>query len=410
MTFLKIAWRNLIKRPIHTAILMMAIIAGTFTLVLFLALSQGFFVLMVNTIVDSYMGHIQIHKKDYLLKRDVKMLVPHSEKILEVISKNPHITGCSPRIVCQGLVSSAEKTMSGIVYGIDPKKESTISDIQSKVTKGKILEADDIRGIFIGEALAEKLKVDIGEKVVVMAQDTGGEMNSALFRVRGMFKSGSKDFDKANSYITIKGAKQLLGIENNYHEIAIRLDKNENVPLIKSFLQEKLYNNDEIRNNGIVVESWKDLSPMLAQQIDMFEGVKYIWFFIIYTALAFGIINAFFMEIFDRIKEFGIMMSLGTSPFRIFLMLMLESLLLGLIGSALGIVISFVVINFILGNSISFGSGMEYMGISNDIPLIVTAKAAWGCFFWTAVAVVASTLYPAIRAAMFRPVEAMRHV
>ena len=410
MTFLKIAWRNLTKRPIHTGILSLAIATGTLTLVLFLALSEGFFVLMINTIVDNQMGHIQIHRKNYLLTKDVKMIIPETSKVLDAVKAAPHIKAFSPRVLCQGLVSSPEKTLSGTVYGIDPLMEGKVTITQGKLVKGEKLKSGDSKGIFVGETLAEKLKVDLGEKIVVMAQDANGEINGAAFRIRGMYRSGSKDFDRANLYIITEAANELLGVKKDFHEIAIRVDDDINIPAVQSFLKEKLTGSGNENLRQVQIQSWRELSPMLSDQMAMLKSFNIVWFLIIFGALSFGIINAFLMEIFERIREFGIMMSLGTSPGKIFLMLMYEALLLGLLGAGAGVLLSFILIDMILGSKISFGKGLEYMGISNDIPLIITAKTAWDCFIWTVIAVMVATVYPAVKAARFKPMEAMRHI
>jgi len=391
-------------------ILILAIATGMFSLVFYLAFADGFFKLMVDTIVDTSTGHIQIHKKNYLLNRDVKLVIPDTQEVLKTLDDTPNVKGYSPRVVCQGLISSPEESTSGIVYGINPTLEEKVTIIQSKLVKGEKLKADDERGVFIGVELARKLKVETGDKIVVMAQDITGKMSGAAFRVRGLFSSGSKAFDKSNLYITAEAARNLLGLKSEIHEIAIRLDGDEQKQEVQSILKNKLNNKDSGNKGKLRVETWNELMPVMSVMIEMFQSAKYIIFLMIYIAMAFGIANAFMMEIFDRIREFGIMMSLGTRPINIFFILLYEAVLLGLLGAVAGILLSFLVINVILGNKVYLGEGMQFMGLSSSIPIFMTSQALWQCFTGTLITVILAAMYPAAKAASFKPVEAMRHV
>lgn len=410
MTFWKIAWRNLKKRPIHTGILMLAIATGVFSLIIYLAFIDGFTHLMINTVIDTSVGHIQIHRKNFLLKRDVKMVIPDTAEVVEKVRNTSGIKAYSPRIRCQCLISSPEKSISGSLYGINPELEDGVTIIQEKIIRGEKLKKGDKRGIFISEELAEKLKVDIADKVVVMAQDVHGDMNGAAYRVRGTFKTSSKDFDTANVFITHSAASDLLGVRDNVHEIAIKLQNSKQLEEAVNNLKNELHATNE--NNGAIlrVKTWKELEPGLAAHVEWAGSMNFIMFITIYIALAFGIVNAFMMEIFDRIKEFGIMTALGTRPGQVFRILLYESILLGVLGSIAGVIMSFLIVDLILNNSFYLGEGMEYMGLAESIPLFITTRAVIKCFFGTTLAVILATLYPAAKAASFRPVEALRYV
>lgn len=166
------------------------------------------------------------------------------------------------------------------------------------------------------------------------------------------------------------------------------------------------------KKNEIIVQTWKELAPIQAQQLEISRNYNYFIFIIVYLALAFGIINAFMMEIFERIKELGIMMSLGTKPFNIFLTIIYESIILGVLGSLIGTLLSFIFINGLLHgrlNISAFAGGMHFLGLDSILPLIITKDTVVKSFFGTIIAVICAAIYPAIRAASFKPVEALRH-
>lgn len=405
MITLTLAWRNLFKRNRQSLILLMAISIGLAGLIFLQAMMDGFYDLMIRSVVDTSMGYIQVHEKDYLLKQDIKQAITDVDQVTDKISRVPHVKGVSPRVLVNGFFSSPESSNYGRLYGVNPLLEDTVTVINGKLVNGKNLEKDDMYGAFIGQALADKLKLDIDDKIVIQSKDVTGNVSGSAFRVRGTFRTPSKDFDKTNVYITLDAARKMLGLKNEVQEIAVRVDAQKNVNKAAQGIITAL------NNPGLEVKTWQQLDPLLTQEIEMSNQFSAIFYLIVFVALAFGIINAYLMEIFDRIKEFGIMMSLGVKPSGIFAVLMVESVLLAVAGAVLGSLLGIVLVNVILNNQLNLGEigkGMEYMGLSRIIPLIVTKQALLLCSASTMIAVILSTVYPAIRASLFKPVEAIR--
>lgn len=407
MTYFVIAWRNLIKNGRRTAILMMAIAVGLFCNLFFAAVIDGFYVKMVDNAVDATLGHLQINQKDFRLRQDAKYVIPEPEKIIALVKKLPHLVGYTPRVVCQGIVASPDTSQFVQIYGIDQKMEESVCVTVRNISQGKPVMPDDRDGILLGQALADKLKVGLDDKVVVMVRNVKGEMEGAALRVRGIFKGQTRDLEKAQLYISIKRAQQLLGIDGKIHQVAIRLEKTNYIADTVTTLSR------EINDGEVAVEAWWHIVPLLKQEIDMSWVSALIMYIIVFSALAFGIVNSFLMEIFERIKEFGIMMALGTRPQNIFIMLIYESILLGIGGCIVGVIMSFIIMKIFMGGQLdmtNFAEGLEYYGFSAIIPLLVSPKAFLEITGGIILTVVLATLYPAIRAATFRPVEAMHHV
>jgi len=210
--FAAIAWRNLWKRKRLTAILTLGIAAGVFSLLLYFAMLDGFLAMMVDTAVDTTLGHIQLHEKSYLAKKDVNALLPDSAALVRSLASLPNIAGVSPRVCAQGLASSARGSGSVAFCGMDPEKERRVTGLQGLLVKGEPLAPGDDEGIMIGRELAKKLRIDTGSKLVIMVRDAAGEMTGRAYRVRGLFTTVSSDFDKTAVFVSRRSACTLLGL------------------------------------------------------------------------------------------------------------------------------------------------------------------------------------------------------
>jgi ABC-type lipoprotein release transport system permease subunit len=407
MTFMRIAWRNLWKRKRLTLILLMGIATGVFTLLFHKAFVEGFFVLMVDSAVDMSIGHVQVHHRDYLLRKEPALVIPEGVALAERMRRIPDVRALSPRVVCQGLVSSADSSAFVTVWGVEPGAETSVTRVHEYLTDGSYLQAGDRDGAFIGKDLADKLKVRLGEKIVVMVRNAAGEMSGGAFRVRGLYHTASGQFDKMNIYITAGAARGLLDVrEGAVHEIAMRLTGEKAIPGVLAAAR-------SLAGRDTAVRPWQELAPVVSETIDLSRRYLYIEFLLVFTAVAFGIVNAFSAEIFERMREFGIMMALGTRPSRIFLTLLWEAFFLGLFGSVLGSSICIGFVTLVLRNRIDYGvfsKALQFMGLPSVQPLIIIAGDVLTCVVGGVITVVVATLAPAIRAARFKPVEAIHHV
>ena len=432
-TFTRIAWRNLAKRPKRTAILVLAIGIGLFGVILFQVLLDGFMVMMVDTVVDTTMGHIQIHHPEYRLEQESSLVVANNELVRKTLTRHG-IKAFSPRVVSRCLVSSARAAVASQFYGVDSKLESQVTDINERIVEGKLPGRGDKRGVCIGRALARKLKVNLGDKIVIMARDLEGEMGGAALRVCGLFKAHSEGVEKAVVYMSEECSRDILALApGKYHEYAIRLDKAKELDKIANELRSAFaaaeqtsslpqadssleasssQKADSSKKSKWAVETWAELEPVIKQQIDLSWVSTTIMFGVVFIALSFGILNAFMMEIFERIHEFGVMMSLGTRPFAVFRTLIYEGLFVGLLGGVVGTTFAIFFNEVVLQNELDltrWASGMKHFNFASKVPMYLTPTTVLMCVSATITVCLVATLYPALRAAWFRPVEALRH-
>ncbi len=403
---LKIAIRNLLRNKRRTIIIASSIIVGVIALIFNDGFMNGMLNQMLFNQVRINVSHIQIHKSGFQKDKTIKLLIDNPTVVESKLKKIKTIKAISKRIKAFGLVSSSSNSAGIIFNAINPAEEKKVSVISKSIKRGKFLSAKK-HDILIGENLAEKLEVDLGEKIVLMTNRPDGKISSELFRVCGIFQTPSTNFDKSTVFINLSTAQNMLEIGNKISEFAIILNENISVEKVKSQIISML-NNDMFE-----VLSYNELLPFLVMQLDMYDQMMWIITFIIGLALAFGIVNTMLMAVYERVNEIGVLMSIGMKNSKIFSMILLEAAALGVISTIVGLLIGLILHFTFLSSGInlsSFASSLEAFGIGAIIYPDLSLSGTLSFLIFIPFVSVIGAIYPAYKAIKLKPVEAIRYV
>ncbi|MDX1429391.1 MAG: FtsX-like permease family protein, partial [Rhodothermales bacterium] len=313
-----------------------------------------------------------------------------------------------PQVYSPGMVNSSEQAAGVRIVGVEPIAETQISSIPASIVDGSYLSADAVDEIVIGQAQAERLNVRVGEKVVVMLSDLDNEVSAGAFRVRGLFRANSSEFEKLMAFVHIDQARELLGYDAiHVSTVSIHLDRGVELETAAGAVREAV--------DGLPVEvlTWRDRSPILVLMRESYDIASYILVVVLFSAISFSIINSFLMVIFERIREIGIMSANGLRPRQIRLMLYLEAAFIVVLGMAAGGVLSAALIYVWAQNGLdlsAFAEGVRSFGIGTVVyPFVDWGHILNGVLLIFGM-VLLSVLYPAFRASRFRAVEAINYV
>jgi len=402
---LKIAWRNIWRNKRRSLIVLSSVIVGVIAAILVDGLSNGMLEQMLFNQINSNVSHIQIHKKGFYDNKTVQNYIPDYKKAVQAVKNNPSVKYYSERVITFGLLSSASNSSGVYINGINPEQEQNVTDISKSIVEGSYLRGEG-RDIVIGKSLAEKLGVGIGGKVVAMSNTPDGSVGSDVFRVKGIYETFSSEFDRINIYIPIGKAQQMLDIGANVHEIAIITTDYEQAGKVRNEIASKL-------DGGYEVLSYIDLLPMLILQMDFYKETMIIFNLIIGLALIFGIINVMLMSVLERIREFGVLMSIGMKNSKLFTMIITESFIIGLIGTVLGIGLG-LLIQWPLSNTglnlSMFAESLKSFGVGAIIYPETTVENLTSLIIMIPLIAVIAAVYPAIKAIKLEPVYAIRYV
>ena len=404
----KMAWRNIWRNPRRTFLTVCAITFATVLLVFMLSFQFGSYETMINTSVKISTGHLQIQAAAYQEKKSIRFVIPKPQTIARVIDQIPQVAAYSFRGQAFCLISSADRTYGVVVTGVDPRKEARVSRLKQLVREGDFLAENDRNQAVVGKLLAKNLRAKVGDELTLLGQGRDGSIAATVVSVKGIFSSGIDDFDRAALQIPLTTFQDTFSMSQSVHEIVMIGKSLSDADGIKTKLQTALSALDGRKK--LKVLDWQELMPGLRQAIEMDLISGLIFYGLLIVVVAFSILNTFLMAVFERTKEFGVMMAIGTTPRRLTKILLVESMTITLIGIIAGIGIGIAVTAIFQAHGIDFSGGSELLsqfGITGRMyPKLSFLSVTIGPFmvlFFTFFA----ALYPALKIRRLRPVEAM---
>ena len=407
----KIAGRNLFRYKRRTLLTLGLIALGVVFVLVFISVTGSFKTMMIGQITDSFVGHIQIHRKGYLASIDTLPVTLNlksmaAKKAERALQETADIEAYSPRIKFGGMFSNFVETSNIRLNGIFPEKEmSTVPLFPSRIKEGgKTIEKGEI---LVPELLARGMKVKVGDTVVVIATNKDGSVNGKQFSVAGLIESATGPGGR-DGYIHIEDAMEVLRMdEMEISEIAVRVQNFSRLHLVFNSLNGMLSKEKNKMGKPIFeVHTWEKLSPFynIARMIDVMT--LFIKLMLI-AIVMISIMNVMIMAVYERVREIGTMAAIGTLPGKILSLFVVEGFGLGVFGAIGGSLIGSAVIYIINLSNITFDfgrqKGMILSAGINPVDLLMISGIV------IIVSILAS-LQPAVKASRMDPIRALGHV
>ena len=402
---LKLAWRNVWRNRLRSLVIMLAIIVGVAASIFLLSFMIGMVRSYINNTIQNEISHIQIHDKSYKEDYEVKYFFTDVDKKITAIQSQENVEAVTSRSIANGIISSAKASRGVFIRGVDPIRELSVTHLDEKIIEGEFLSEAKKNPIVISKRLAEKLKLKLRKKLVLRFQDVNGEIVDGAFRIIGIFKTDKNMFDDGNVFVRQKDLNKLLSISEGAHEMAVFLKSETQLQKDSTAIQAVAPN--------LLVETFEQISPDVRLFREQIKISSTFIMFIIMLALIFGIINTMLMAVLECYRELGMLMAVGMNKAKIFVMILLETLLIGLISAPIGMLIGYLLVLMTRRSGIdlsAYSDGMAEFGMSS----MVYPSLESGVYWQLAVAVLLTTvlgaLYPAYKAIKLKPVEAIRKI
>ncbi|MDQ7000816.1 MAG: ABC transporter permease [Mariprofundus sp.] len=405
--YLKLGWRNLCLHPLRTILTAAALAIGIAALTFLSAMDDGWMQQIKTNFALTMTGHIQIHAEGFEDSRKLAQRITDPQAVTESISQISGIQTMARRVRVSGLASSAGANAGAFIYGVEAEAEQRLSRLATFISAGDWLPAGDQRAAVLGDGLAERLGIGIGDKLVLMAAVPGGDIASEVFRVRGLIHSGVMDVDDMSVIVPLTTAQQWLGIGQAVTDIVIRADSFDRVTPLAGDLKAAL------AGQGMEVLRWFDIDPMAQQWADFADAYTWVVLLIVIIVVLAEVLNTMLMSMHERVREFGLMSALGVTPPQVFAMVVWETVILVFIGGLSG---------FMIGGGLSlwygeygidlsqFAIAFSFMYMDPVIHPLLQADSVLRILGAALFGAIIAGLIPAWKASRLEPASALREL
>jgi putative ABC transport system permease protein len=406
--FLLLAFRNVFRNRRRTVLTLLMVGGGVAGLIL----AGGYFAFMIHGLRESTirngLGHIQIFTAEHFRRDEVRVLdtgVDDWQHVAQIVNTVPHVRGVAPRIEFYGMVSNGQKSSVFMGSAVDPDAERSLG-FDTNIVSGRNLSGKpghDVEAL-IGSGLAKSMNVKVGDGLTLLAVTSDGALNGVDVEIAGIVQTGVAEMDARYLRITLSSAQRLLQ-SNRVTNLVVGLDTTDDTDAAAAALEPRL--------NGLpqqmVLKKWIELATYYKQVRVLFNGIFLFMGIIVFFMVLMSSVNTLLMAMFERTREVGTMLAMGTPRRWVVALFMCEAALLGVLGAGLG-----ALGGHLMGALLNV-SGLHLPpppGYTTSISFRVLHEAGTtiGSVILVIVSLVIASILPAIRASRLQIVEALAHV
>lgn len=404
---LRLAWRNLFRHRVRTALTLLGVVLGLALVQTYHNFTSGVYAYMVDCGVRAGSGHLTVYRRGYLA-RPTAELTYAPEPWRADIAALPGVKAVLPRVHLAGLAQSSRESRNIRLVGADLPAEGPLNPYLRRIDPERLRTAQP-GDAFVGAVLLRELRLRLGSRFVVTVQSSDGEMVSELFHVRGIVQSGIREVDGALVVAPWAQVAALAGHPGTVHELAVLLEGTERAATVLPAMERLLP-----PAAGLEAVSWERAMPNLHDAIRWdYVSVQFLSV-IVLAIVTIGVVNSLLMSVMERMREFGLLRALGVSRGRLCLMVVTEGLLFGALAVVLGTAVGALATAYLVRHGFDLRpfipKNLEFGGVLFSALLHARWDPRWMAqsAAYIGLLCVAASLYPGLKASRAQPVETLR--
>jgi ABC-type lipoprotein release transport system permease subunit len=405
---MRMAWRNLWRNRRRTGLALSAIGLSVMLVLAYTSILRAYGEWIVETITGPMLGHVQAHapqwRKDRLMDRTIRGV----DAQLAELRRDADVSSATARVYAPALAARGVEGFAVMVMGIDSRAESGPARLLPDA--GEPLQEHEA---YIGSQLAELMNVRAGDEVAVVGQGVDGSLANDLFTVRSLVTTSVDLVNRQGILIPLSAAQTLFAMPDEAHEIVIHARH----PETASALSRRIAGAPAFA--GTEVLDWRTLAPEMVALVRITDLSGLLVLLLVFIAAAAGVANTMVMATFERTREFGMLLALGTRPARLIELVVAESVALGIVGAVIGSAIGVALV------AITHRTGIDYSWLAGSGPSELSfAGLRFSLRFYPTLSVLdvaranaavcltslLAATWPALRASRLQPVRALRGV
>ncbi len=396
----KIAAISLLRRPGRTISVIMMIGTGLWGLLFMESIYDGMIEQMIRNAIRSDSGELSVFAKGYRQDNDIFKSIGSGAELEQVLDGDLRVKSYAKRILQDGLVATAGYSGSARIAGIILADEQLHGGLDSYLKEGTYSFGSRGKGAIVGWKLAQKLKLRVGKKVIISAQAMNNEIAAAAFKVTGVIQTNNMLVDERTVFIKLERASEMLETKGQLTQFSVTLGDSQEISSLQSELEKRF--------PLLEIFRWDQLYPALMQSRVMMEVFNLIIGFLVFGVASLGIFGVMLVSVLERIREFGIMLALGTSFRFVAGIVLLEALFLALLGYLVGVVLGGATLYYFQKYGLDltmFSQGLEAFGMDAITYAVVKAEYFIAALGAVCLAAGCSVVFPLLLLKKSKPIE-----
>lgn len=384
---------------------MLGISLGVMALIVVLSVMNGF----ENQLRDRILGMVS-----HITVSTYEQQIPEWQEVANSFKSNSRVSGFAPYVEAEAMLSNSGSVSGAIIRGINPEFENSVSEIYQHMVIGQLSDLEEGGfGIVLGSGLADSLDVVVGDKVTMITPQSTISPVGILprlkrFKVVGIFEIGVYEYDKATALIHTQDASKLFRLNGNVSGIRLKLTNMDAAPEVRYELGQQL-------GLDFWVSDWTLRHSNYFQAIQTEKTVMFIILSLIVAVAAFNIVSTLVMVVTDKQADIAILRTLGMSPKSILAVFMIQGILIGVIGTIIGVgfgvIVSLNIETIVPALEHFFHTQFLPKGVYpiTDLPSEMEWNDVISIAILSFTMSIFATLYPALKAGHVKPAEALRY-
>lgn len=403
-TILTVAFRNLLAHRRRTFLTIGAIALGLASLIFLWGFNEGLHRNMLGNFQEAIIGSIQIHHKGFFQHPELSKAITDPQKVVDAL-RQAGVSHYSMRLESFGLAASDVTTQGVMLIGMDPLREREVTQLAKRIGLGRFLTPADEYAIILGATTANNLQIKLGDEVIIIGYDRYGAMLAESFTLIGIITSGEMGLDKGMAITNLATLQEMVDLKDQVTTVVISSEEKQ-IPSLVTKIEASL------QNEALEVMPWYTMFPVMKEWVTLHDGFLYLFLGVVLFIVLAGELNTLLLSLLERTREFGVLMAIGTTSLQIAGILLVEALVIGIVGIIFGILLGYLIVfitalygidlSILLGSTSRFYVDpliyphlkLDHLGITSGVILFASICAG---------------IYPAWRASLLQPVEAIRN-
>ncbi|MEO0075526.1 MAG: FtsX-like permease family protein [candidate division WOR-3 bacterium] len=407
MKLLILAWRNVFRHTRRSIISAIAISVGLAAMIFMNSMMNGVDKMAEENIINYEAGALSLFRKGYYREEGryaLDSLIENSDSLIKELRQIKGISTLTERIKFMAQLNTGIDELTVLGIGINVKDDDKVFKIRKSVVKGTFLKTTD--DLLIGEGLARELNLDLGAMVTIIVKDKYGTYNAYDFEICGIINTAHPLIDRNTVLIALEIAQELLNMNQQVTEIAIKTNVKD-LEKLKKEIYQKIGTRYELK-------TWKELYASIFEVSVMKRTTQFMLALVVLIIAVVGIVNTMLMAVMERVNEIGTLKAMGYSNFHITKIFVYEGGIIGLGGSLIGSIVGVIMSLYLQYFGFDLSKMFEGIDIIYPIKFILKGRLEVGMVIFTflfgIIISVLVTLYPVRRAIKLKPIEALRKV